>query len=416
MRSVALAAAIALTVTLAVALPAGAAGDWPWPVAGPVLTPFDNGDDPYAAGRHRGVDIGAPEGEAVVSATPGTVTFAGLAGSSGQTVGVRSADGRHEVSYLHLSAIAVRAGQPVAPGERIGAVGVTGRRSAEAPHLHFGVREADTDHAYLDPLAFLSERVGVAPPPDVAPVAPVVSTPPAGALSETPSRPQGAAVRPPRPSAATPRAARRPLPASAPTPLAASQPAPVARSGARSASSSTAGAGATKAATTAAPRNGSRGARAVEASARTRLGSGPRGRDAAGGRGKAPAPSATGAVPPPSAAAPPMTLEPPPASGASAGWWALCLVIALAGLLGHGLRGRRAASAEALPTPRGEDPARAELAPHPSGPRPHATASVRGVARRRPGRVRAPARRMGSSPGPAPRVSGAGAEANDRPS
>ncbi|MBK5230873.1 MAG: hypothetical protein JJE27_06855, partial [Thermoleophilia bacterium] len=37
----------------AVAAPAGAhaAGDWRWPVAGEILTPYRNGDDPYAAGQ-----------------------------------------------------------------------------------------------------------------------------------------------------------------------------------------------------------------------------------------------------------------------------------------------------------------------------------------------------------------------------
>src|SRR5437764_4537449 len=33
---------------------AAAAGGWTWPVRGPVITPYRNGDDPYAAGQHRG--------------------------------------------------------------------------------------------------------------------------------------------------------------------------------------------------------------------------------------------------------------------------------------------------------------------------------------------------------------------------
>src|SRR5207244_102457 len=91
--------------TLALALlivpaPAAAAGDWAWPVRGPVLTPYRNGTDPYAAGQHRGIDIAAPVGTPVSAAVAGTVRFAGTAGSSGLTVSVRTADGRFDISYL----------------------------------------------------------------------------------------------------------------------------------------------------------------------------------------------------------------------------------------------------------------------------------------------------------------------------
>ena len=145
-----------------------AAGDWTWPVHGQVITQYRNGSDPYAAGQHRGIDIAAPVGDAVVAATPGKVTFAGVAGTSGLTVSIRTADGRFDTSYLHLSSTSVRAGQPVAAGQRIGAVGISGRRSAEQPHLHFGVREAAQRQAYRDPLDFLAPPAP-APRPEPAP-------------------------------------------------------------------------------------------------------------------------------------------------------------------------------------------------------------------------------------------------------
>ncbi|MFL5887316.1 MAG: M23 family metallopeptidase, partial [Thermoleophilaceae bacterium] len=143
------------TLTVALQLfssSAVAAGDWTWPVRGEVITQYRNGSDPYAAGQHRGIDIAGKVGDPVVAATAGTVTFAGVAGSSGLTVSVRTADGRFDTSYLHLSSAAVRAGQSVSAGKRIGAVGVSGQRSAEQPHLHFGVREAGQRQAYRDPL------------------------------------------------------------------------------------------------------------------------------------------------------------------------------------------------------------------------------------------------------------------------
>src|SRR4051794_13498000 len=132
--------------------PAAAAAGWRWPLAGQVITPYRNGDDPYAAGQHRGIDIAGRVGDPVVAAVGGRVGFAGRAGSSGLTVTVRTADGRYDTSYLHLSSLSVRRGDTVAGGRRIGAVGTTGRRSAEHPHLHFGVRDAGTRHAYHDPL------------------------------------------------------------------------------------------------------------------------------------------------------------------------------------------------------------------------------------------------------------------------
>ena len=92
-----------------------------------MITPYRNGDDPYAAGQHRGIDIAGRVGSPVVAAAGGVVRFAGNAGYSGLTVDVRTADGRYDASYLHLSSISVRNRQGVAAGDRLGAVGTTGR-------------------------------------------------------------------------------------------------------------------------------------------------------------------------------------------------------------------------------------------------------------------------------------------------
>ena len=66
----------ALIVVCAVALivvPSAAA--WTWPVKGPVLQKFTMGADPYAAGQHRGIDIGAPAGATVSSPVSGKVSL-----------------------------------------------------------------------------------------------------------------------------------------------------------------------------------------------------------------------------------------------------------------------------------------------------------------------------------------------------
>jgi hypothetical protein len=183
MRSTTFIAASLVCLLILLCGTASASGGWTWPVRGPVLTPYANAADPYAAGQHRGIDIGAPVGARVVAASGGTVTFAGVVGSSGLVVSERTADGQYDLSYLHLSAAAVHRGDAVAAGEAVGAVGVSGTRSTDAPHLHFGVREAGSRSAYRDPLDFLSPPpAGDAPRPVPVPL-PVADPSPAAPIA-----------------------------------------------------------------------------------------------------------------------------------------------------------------------------------------------------------------------------------------
>jgi len=186
-----------------------ACADWVWPARGEVIAPYRNGTDPYAAGQHRGIDIAAATGTPVVAAAAGEVRFAGTAGSSGLTVSVRTADGRYDTSYLHLSSTGVREGDRVAAGQSLGAVGTSGTRSATAPHLHFGVRDAGSRHAYHDPLGFLPPPTTTQPPrgapaPEPAPV-PVGPAPAPAPVNAPATRP--VPVRRPLP---------RPVPAAEP--------------------------------------------------------------------------------------------------------------------------------------------------------------------------------------------------------
>ena len=202
--------------------PAAAAEDWVWPVSGELITPYRNGADPYAAGQHRGIDVAAPVGTPVAAATAGTVRFAGVAGSSGLTVSVRTADGRFDTSYLHLSRADVAEGHRVQRGERLGAVGTSGERSAAAPHLHFGVREAGSRHSYRNPLDLLPPPA--APPARERPRAPV----PVGApvrVVPAPLRVRPPARRPRR----VPRGVRGPAGERVPFPAARRIPSPAAR-------------------------------------------------------------------------------------------------------------------------------------------------------------------------------------------
>jgi murein DD-endopeptidase MepM/ murein hydrolase activator NlpD len=98
---------------------------------------------------HSGADYTAPAGEPVRSVAPGQVAFAGEHFFAGRSVFVDHGDGLISM-YFHLSRIDVAVGEAVRQGQRLGAVGSSGR--ATGPHLHFGVR---WHGARVDPRALL---------------------------------------------------------------------------------------------------------------------------------------------------------------------------------------------------------------------------------------------------------------------
>lgn len=95
---------------------------------------------------HLGVDVAAPAGTPVVAAAAGIVRL--VHPDMYYTGGTLIIDHGHGVStlYIHLSAVEVKDGERVEQGQRIGAVGMTGR--ATGPHLHWGLHWFD---AKLDP-------------------------------------------------------------------------------------------------------------------------------------------------------------------------------------------------------------------------------------------------------------------------
>ncbi|MGE5189541.1 MAG: M23 family metallopeptidase [Gemmatimonadota bacterium] len=92
-----------------------------------------------ARSPHAGVDVTLPEGTPVVSIADGVVAFAGEQFFGGNSVVIDHGGGLFSI-YYHLEGFSVAAGQRVSRGERIGAVGASGR--AVGPHLHFSVRAA----------------------------------------------------------------------------------------------------------------------------------------------------------------------------------------------------------------------------------------------------------------------------------
>src|SRR6266511_1385740 len=66
-----------LVVAVSFLVLAPTAGAWTWPASGSVLRGFSLGDNPYAGGQHRGIDVGGSAGEPVLAPRAGTISFAG---------------------------------------------------------------------------------------------------------------------------------------------------------------------------------------------------------------------------------------------------------------------------------------------------------------------------------------------------
>ena len=204
---------VLLPVLLAIPVGASPAHAWTWPVDGPVLQAFALGDDPYARGQHRGIDVGAPAASPVRAPTSGDVSFAGTVPHGGRTVTIRTPNG-YAVTLVHLGTIATRKGASVTEGAVVGTIGPSGEAEHDVPYVHLGVRIAADPEGYVDPLALLPpQEVGEPPPVDESAPEPEdpgggaggshgEEKPPAEADAEEP-------VSPDVPAASSPQSAKR---------------------------------------------------------------------------------------------------------------------------------------------------------------------------------------------------------------
>jgi len=182
-----------LLILCALATPVAAARAWTWPVDGPVLRPFSfDRAQPYAAGQHRGVDLGAPTGSKVVAPVDGMVSFAGTVPTGGKTVSIQTPLG-YTATLVHLGSIGVSRGARIGEGSVVGTVGPSGTVDLSEPYVYFGVRLTSDPQGYVDPLTLLPARpaapVSPAPAPVVEPstAAPVGAVPAPAVTSDTPA-------------------------------------------------------------------------------------------------------------------------------------------------------------------------------------------------------------------------------------
>ncbi len=142
------AARTAATATLPVAMVVrGAALTQPFGCSALTLEPFD----PYCPTRHfhSGVDLAAPQGTPVYSATSGHATTGYDANGAGVYVSV-AVNAHVRILYCHLHRAALASGD-VSAGDVIGEVGSSGL--ATGPHLHL---EVDVDGRAVDPVRWLA--------------------------------------------------------------------------------------------------------------------------------------------------------------------------------------------------------------------------------------------------------------------
>ncbi len=113
-----------------------------------VVHPFDPPAADWLAG-HRGVDLTADAGTAILAPAAGSVSFAGPV--AGRGVVVVAHDGGLRSSFEPVTA-PVAVGTRVEPGDPVGSLAASGSHCAPSNCLHWGIRRGET---YLDPMSFL---------------------------------------------------------------------------------------------------------------------------------------------------------------------------------------------------------------------------------------------------------------------
>ena len=126
---------------------------WPAPSYTRISDDYGNRIHPILGVQqfHNGVDMAAPGGSPILAAYDGKVVASAYNASMGNYIMINHGDGLYTI-YMHASALYVSTGDTVTRGQKIAAVGTTGRSTGN--HLHFSVRK---DGAYVSPWNYLSK-------------------------------------------------------------------------------------------------------------------------------------------------------------------------------------------------------------------------------------------------------------------
>jgi peptidoglycan LD-endopeptidase LytH len=90
------------------------------------------------SGVHKGIDIFAKEGTAVIAACSGLVVSAESTRDGGNVVSILGPKWRVHY-YAHLKTVKVKNGEFILQGKEIGTVGATGNAAGKPPHLHYAI-------------------------------------------------------------------------------------------------------------------------------------------------------------------------------------------------------------------------------------------------------------------------------------
>lgn len=126
-----------------------------WPVMGRITSRFGETRQILSSGGtkpHRGLDIAAPVGTAILAPADGVVSFAGWGPQYGRFISINHGYG-FSTMYGHLQEFSVKTGAKVRKGQMIGKVGLTGKTNG--PHLHYVVCIHGNP---VNPAPFLTQR------------------------------------------------------------------------------------------------------------------------------------------------------------------------------------------------------------------------------------------------------------------
>ena len=104
---------------------------------------------------HWGIDLAAPLGTPIYSATDGVVLRAGPATGFGNAIYIQDADGNVHI-YGHMRYYSVQPGEIVHAGDQIAKVGNQGQSTG--PHLHYEIHRGGMQGRPLNPQDWLSQH------------------------------------------------------------------------------------------------------------------------------------------------------------------------------------------------------------------------------------------------------------------